>query len=169
MSACCGVDQFIFTLTSSLADDANVDLVPANRSPYYPEPDGVRRWELFKAPLWLNFSDPTILNTGARSHDYLSELSVNTSVSANDEWLELLITGPGNNGTQFASHPIHLHGHDFALLSQSNTTFDPDTTVINRNNPPRRDVALLPQNGHILIAFKLDNPGKFFFFSSYPS
>jgi hypothetical protein len=139
-----------------------VSLVPANTTPYYPQypnEDGFRRWSLFKGPLWLNFSDPTILNTAASSHTFLSELSVNTSISSKDQWLELLITGPNDTGS-FAAHPIHLHGHDFALLAQGNTSFDPNTAVIKRDNPPRRDVALLPQNGYLLIAFKLDNPGK---------
>ena len=27
------------------------------------------------------------------------------------------------------------------------------------NNPPRRDVVLLPANGFVVIAFKADNPG----------
>ena len=28
------------------------------------------------------------------------------------------------------------------------------------DNPPRRDVALLPQGGYLIIAFKADNPGS---------
>lgn len=68
------------------------------------------------------------------------------------------MTGPAEGN--FASHPIHLHGHDFALLAQGNTTFDPATTVVKRDNPPRRDVALLQRNGFLLIAFKIDNPGE---------
>ena len=30
---------------------------------------------------------------------------------------------------------------------------------LKRDNPPRRDVALLPANGYLVIAFKSDNPG----------
>ena len=30
---------------------------------------------------------------------------------------------------------------------------------LNLNNPPRRDVALLPANGYLVLAFKSDNPG----------
>jgi hypothetical protein len=115
---------------------------------------------MHKAPLWLNFNDPTIFNPKGNNHESLSQLVVNTTLSENDQWIELLITGPGGNGTQFAAHPIHLHGHDFALLSQEDKPFDPTTAVIKRDNPPRRDVALLPLNGYLLIAFKADNPGK---------
>ena len=31
---------------------------------------------------------------------------------------------------------------------------------LNLNNPPRRDVALLPANGYLVLAFKSDNPGS---------
>lgn len=65
---------------------------------------------------------------------------------------------------------MHLHGHDFALLRQSYDPFnddignDPDAMQdfidsLSYDNPARRDVVLLPKNGYIVIAFKLDNPG----------
>jgi len=59
------------------------------------------------------------------------------------------------------THPIHLHGHDFAILAQNTTAYDPvdSPATFNFNNPPRRDVALLPSNGYLAIAFKPDNPG----------
>lgn len=57
------------------------------------------------------------------------------------------------------SHPIHLHGHDFWILKQEVGTYDPATTVFNTINPPRRDVATLPGNGFLTIAFQLNNPG----------
>lgn len=31
---------------------------------------------------------------------------------------------------------------------------------MNSDNPPRRDVALLPAGGYLVIAFKADNPGS---------
>lgn len=147
-----------------VADQMDVNLVFANTTPYfpqYPDTDGFRRWQMFKGPLWLNFSDPTILNTEGSTSTFQSQLLVDTKFSAKDQWVELLITGPPGI-TRIAAHPIHLHGHDFALLSQGNTTFNASTAVIKRDNPPRRDVALLPRSGYLLIAFKVDNPGKSF-------
>jgi len=56
---------------------------------------------------------------------------------------------------------IHLHGHDFAILQQAeNTPYIKSNIRINRYNPPRRDVVLMPENGFIIIAFKADNPGS---------
>ena len=57
-------------------------------------------------------------------------------------------------------HPIHLHGHDFWILGQATGIFDLSTSTLNLINPPRRDVASLPANGYLAIAFKKDNPGS---------
>ncbi|KAK1955884.1 multicopper oxidase [Colletotrichum sublineola] len=55
-------------------------------------------------------------------------------------------------------HPIHLHGHDFLLLGTGAGKFtSPETLQF--DNPTRRDVAQLPGNGWLVIAFKTDNPG----------
>lgn len=37
--------------------------------------------------------------------------------------------------------------------------FDGTASSFNTANPPRRDVATLPGNGYLAIAFLLDNPG----------
>lgn len=57
------------------------------------------------------------------------------------------------------NHPIHLHGHDFWIIGQATGIFSVDTSALNLINPPRRDVATLPGNGYLAIAFKKDNPG----------
>ena len=58
------------------------------------------------------------------------------------------------------THPIHLHGHDFWIIAQSTGIFDLATADLNLVNPPRRDVATLPGNGYLAMAFKKDNPGS---------
>ena len=59
------------------------------------------------------------------------------------------------------AHPIHMHGHDFVILGQGPDHYDEKETpkTFRYNNPPRRDVALLPAGGYLAIAFKPDNPG----------
>lgn len=57
------------------------------------------------------------------------------------------------------AHPIHLHGHDFWMVGQNTGKFDGNMSALNKANPPRRDVATLPGNGYLALAFKLDNPG----------
>jgi len=72
----------------------------------------------------------------------------------------IINSGNGTNSMAGGTHPIHLHGHDFAIISQGSTRFDPaNPPQFNLDNPPRRDVAMLPNDGHLALAFKTDNPG----------
>ena len=61
-----------------------------------------------------------------------------------------------------AAHPMHLHGHNFYVLSESNGPWD--GTIVNAANPQRRDVQLLQPGSttvpsHMVIQFDADNPG----------
>ncbi|KAI9844992.1 MAG: hypothetical protein M1837_005136 [Sclerophora amabilis] len=56
-----------------------------------------------------------------------------------------------------AAHPMHLHGHNMFVLSEGNGTWD--GTIVNPKNPQRRDVQMLPPNGHLVLQFTADNPG----------
>lgn len=58
---------------------------------------------------------------------------------------------------------MHLHGHDFALLQQSDKNYTQDNFDPNFDNPPRRDVVLLPAGGFIAIALRAYNPGAWAF------
>ncbi|KAL2350173.1 putative multicopper oxidase, type 1 [Cryomyces antarcticus] len=64
-------------------------------------------------------------------------------------------------GTPPIPHPIHLHGHDFFVLGAGAGTFDPTTytTTLNFATPPRRDTAIMPGGGWLVIAFNTNNPG----------
>ena len=130
------------------------------------------------APLRINFSDPTLLaldrlNTSLVKQAHLDIVTLDDVDE--DKWIWLLITAPYGvppDGARIfvpAAHPMHLHGHDFALLKQSTTNWDVDKHRVNFtcqgggikcDNPPRRDVALLPASGYLIIAFKADNPGE---------
>jgi FtsP/CotA-like multicopper oxidase with cupredoxin domain len=53
-----------------------------------------------------------------------------------------------------------MHGHDFYILAQGDSPYDPaNPPTLATKNPPRRDVAMLPYSGYLVIAFKTDNPG----------
>ena len=135
-----------------------------------PPPGQFSRWSLGKQPLWLDFSNPTILNVNKlrTAEDWPPQYVVVPQSVTTGSWIYLVITtnafpfGPNPNKNFVpASHPIHLHGHDFAILKQSRSPYwEGDLwNNITVNNPPRRDVALLPGGGYLLIAFKADSPG----------
>lgn len=45
------------------------------------------------------------------------------------------------------------------MLAASSDRWNGTTDDWQYTNPPRRDVAMLPANGHLVIAWALDNPG----------
>lgn len=147
--------------------DYNIGLTTTKGAPYYPADRAIARWDLTDHPMWLNMSRPTITNLNT-DWNKLPHLAVVTSDPKVESWIEMLLTinktkPPADPTKVFIplAHPIHLHGHDFALLAQSNKLYNKTEAdkLIKRDNPPRRDVALVPAGGYIIIAFKADNPG----------
>jgi hypothetical protein len=128
--------------------------------------------------MWLNFSSPALLN-GTQDFSAKPWLTVVDTGDVDEEsWVQMnIISGSKSNKTPTkpkplpkvpglfvpGQHPIHLHGHDFAVLDQcvpdDQTECDINKASYTLNNPPRRDVAFLPDNGYLIIAFKADNPG----------
>lgn len=54
-----------------------------------------------------------------------------------------------------------MHGHDVVLLGQGNGVFNSGSasSLLNFDDPPRRDVVELVPNGWTVLAFETDNPG----------
>ncbi|KAK3375889.1 multicopper oxidase [Lasiosphaeria ovina] len=119
-------------------------------------PNPVINWEIKDGIHFLShWENPTLLQLAGPGNVTFPDEQQVLEVNGVDKMQFVLIqTDSGGD------HPIHLHGHDFWIVDQSNTTkFDPSTFVPNTINPPRRDVALLNGSGHLVIAFKADNPG----------
>lgn len=116
----------------------------------------------------VTFDTPT-LQLLPTVQDYTSKIYGNSVFynSAN-QWVYWII-----QNAFVTSHPMHLHGHDFAVLGQAyNKTFtDADIPSLNFDNPMRRDTVLLygagtpvdpvsaRQPGYTVIGFKTNNPG----------
>ena|SRR5436305_11465515 len=54
---------------------------------------------------------------------------------------------------------MHLHGHDFYLLAQGIGAYNSSSVTLVTKNPPRRDVAMLPSSGYMVIGYQANNPG----------
>ncbi|RHZ57677.1 uncharacterized protein CDV56_105308 [Aspergillus thermomutatus] len=61
-----------------------------------------------------------------------------------------------NNNT--SPHPMHIHGHDMYVLSHGPGEWD-GSTVVNPQNPLRRDVQMLDPFSHLVIQIDANNPG----------
>lgn len=114
------------------------------------------KWTLNDSSLLLDWASPTLTRVINGSLTFPTDYNVVSVNGTSSDWAMLVI----QDATGFGLfHPIHLHGHDFWVVAQDAGTFDPATTNMTLTNPPRRDVATLPGNGYLAIAFKLDNPG----------
>ena len=121
------------------------------------------RWDLTDTPLYLNYSNPSILNT--LNQTFLNDpFQAMIKYNFSTGYVYLIVDGANLPGLQQktpapAAHPIHLHGHDFVILAQTNETFNGTVPAFDPINPTRRDVALLYGGGYLALAFKPDNPG----------
>lgn len=68
------------------------------------------------------------------------------------------------NNRDDGRHPFHLHGHHFQTLFRSeDDEGDWDGSAEFKGVPMRRDTVVVRGNGHVVLRFKADNPGKFTF------
>ncbi|KZV97348.1 hypothetical protein EXIGLDRAFT_764477 [Exidia glandulosa HHB12029] len=115
--------------------------------------DMVFRWNIHGATMNIDFNYPTLQQLADGNTTFPPPLNPIFIDQANRTAYWVI-----QNQSPVA-HPIHLHGHDFNVVAQGTGTFDAATTPLKWNNPTRRDVAMLPGNGHLFIAFRTDNPG----------
>lgn len=120
--------------------------------------DSYFKWTINTSSLILDWKDPTMAHVFRNESVFPTPYNVYEVNKKTDgpEWAVLVIQD--ESGFNLA-HPIHLHGHDFWVLAQASGIFNGSTESFNTKNPPRRDVATLPGNGYLAIAFALDNPG----------
>ncbi|KAF2124574.1 multicopper oxidase [Dothidotthia symphoricarpi CBS 119687] len=114
--------------------------------------DMLFRWYMNSTTMVVDWEDPTLSKILAGNTTYATSNAVIELPTAN-QWFYLVIAT-----TLSIPHPIHLHGHDFFILAQASGTYS-DSVTLNLDNPPRRDTAMLPASGYLVIAFETDNPG----------
>lgn len=96
---------------------------------------------------------PTVLQA-LEGNDTWTEKQRVIELPGADEWVYMVVSSAFSQ-----DHPIHLHGHDFFVLAQGYGKFVNDSDALTLVGAPRRDVAMLPASGYLVIAFKTDNPG----------
>ncbi|KAI1121075.1 putative extracellular dihydrogeodin oxidase/laccase [Nemania abortiva] len=110
-------------------------------------------WEMGSTSMVSQWDYPSLLQV-YEGNDTWGEEQQSYAFPDADVWVYWII-----QTTNAQPHPMHLHGHDFAILGQGTGTFDSSTANLTLTNPPRRDVVQLPGQGYAVIAFKTDNPG----------
>ncbi|KAK5741177.1 hypothetical protein LTR17_004117 [Elasticomyces elasticus] len=104
-----------------------------------------------------NYNDPVLLDAKLGNMNFPADYNVyNFGTSPS---IRLVVY----NYAQTGVHPMHLHGHNMYILQVGTGLWD--GSIVNANNPQRRDVQLLPnavsatEPGYIVIQYDTDNPG----------
>lgn len=117
----------------------------------FPKPaTALFRWTLNTTSMLVSWEDPTLLQVYNNQTNFTRSSGV-IELPYKDQWVYLMI-----NTTVPVTHPIHLHGHDFSILAQGSGLWNGSIVT---KNPPRRDTAMLPASGYLLLAFQTNNPG----------
>ncbi|KAG9247374.1 laccase [Calycina marina] len=77
--------------------------------------------------------------------------------TAVNEWVYVVIQ---DLSALNANHLMDVHGRDYYVLAQGAGLLLLGITKLNLVNPPRRDMATLPGNGFMVMAFYTDNLGE---------
>jgi FtsP/CotA-like multicopper oxidase with cupredoxin domain len=123
--------------------------------------DGVvNKWYINNGYMNVNYSQPTL----STLDDSLNQTLISNPVilSTANTWVYFII-----QNQFFASHPMHIHGHDVSVLGTGSSPWDNSLVdTLNFVNPTRRDTVMLqgstnPANpaGYTVIGFETDNPG----------
>ncbi|CCK73114.1 ferroxidase FET3 KNAG_0M02610 [Huiozyma naganishii CBS 8797] len=111
----------------------------------------------------------TVLSAGDQADDVtIYGSNTNTFVLKKDEIVELVL-----NNQDTGNHPFHLHGHVFQALIRDveyddalglkPVSYDPDDHAPFPEYPMIRDTIYLRPQSNLVIRFKADNPGVWFF------
>jgi hypothetical protein len=115
--------------------------------------DNLFKWYLNSTTFVSDWANPTALQVSSGVTTFGASEAIISLPEAN-KWMYIVVQ------TEIPlAHPIHLHGHDFFLLASGSSTYNASTVSLNLANPPRRDVAMLPAAGYVVLAFETDNPG----------
>lgn len=113
--------------------------------------DNLFRWYLNNSTMIVDRGNPTLLQV--YNGDMSFSNSSNVITLPQNQWSYIVIETSDD-----VTHPIHLHGHDFYILAQGNGTYN-SSDISTLVNPPRRDTAMLPATGYLVLAFQSNNPG----------
>lgn len=137
----------------------------------YPDPAAGNKshffqWVLKDAPQHVDWANPSLKTVFTDADTTLPPEAASFSLDfETDEWVYFLVV---NNFTRelpdsTSRHPMHLHGHDMAVLAQGPAPL-PDDFVFNLENPARRDTVMVELGGGWMwIAFQINNPGAWLF------
>lgn len=110
-------------------------------------------WTMNDVSFRGNYNNPIFLLAATGNDSYPQNPEWNVYNFGSNNSIRIVIENPGP-----AAHPMHLHGHNFYVLNVGKGNWD-GNTIINGDNPQRRDTQIVPAGGFLVIQFEADNPG----------
>ncbi|KAE9983102.1 hypothetical protein BLS_004937 [Venturia inaequalis] len=111
------------------------------------------KWYISGTSFMAQYNDPTLLAVAQNVSLPTDSGALLIPLTQAKQWIYVIVQSPIP-----LPHPLHLHGHDFFILAEGSGSYDP-SIPLTLVNPPRRDTALMPAAGFIVLAFETDNPG----------
>lgn len=146
---------FPFPATSNPATTENIDIT------FGPNATGHLLWYMNKSSFRANYNHPILLLANLGNTSYPDDPEWNVYNFGNNNSVRIIF-----KNTIPASHPMHLHGHNFNILAEGTGTWDGKVTNI--FNTQRRDVQImLPAAivdgarvpSYMVVQYNTDNPG----------
>jgi FtsP/CotA-like multicopper oxidase with cupredoxin domain len=113
------------------------------------------QWTLNETAIRTPWDKPTLQYVLEQNTSYPRNANIITLPRGNT-WSYWVIQAIGTLAPPVA-HPMHLHGHDFYVLGAGTGIFD-GSQPLKYTNPPRRDVAMLPPSGWLVLALFVSLP-----------
>ncbi|KAH6885321.1 multicopper oxidase-domain-containing protein [Thelonectria olida] len=112
---------------------------------------GVNLFKFDGVDFRTNYNSPTLLLSKLGETDFKEQWNVRNVGKAKSVRLNIINNTP-------IPHPMHMHGFNMYILNEGDGAWD--GTIVNRNNPMRRDVIQVRGNGHVVVQFDAaTNPG----------
>ncbi|KAJ5587200.1 Iron transport multicopper oxidase fetC [Penicillium hispanicum] len=183
--------QAVMTVNSSsdLYPYDDINLVPHDRMPLLPDADMVINVTVYMEDVGSGASYSFLNNISYTKpkvptlYSVLSsgDLATNPAIYGNNTHSVILehnsVVDIVLNNADTGSHPFHLHGHNFQIISRAPpygkhfydflngnpVAYNPSNHTKFPAYPARRDTFVLPPQGYTVVRFVADNPGVWFF------
>ncbi|ONH64974.1 Iron transport multicopper oxidase FET3 [Cyberlindnera fabianii] len=156
----------------------DITLIPMSQTPLLPNPthqitleydsdyygEGRTRYYTINGHPHLSPRVPTIntifsANATSVNNPSIYGAATNAILISKDDIIEIVV-----NSYDHMKHPFHLHGHNFQVIARgSREHYDPDKDYQFPSVPMIRDTINVPGRGFVVLRFKADNPGVWFF------
>jgi len=109
-------------------------------------------WTMNGSSFRANYNHPTLLLANAGNTSYPFDPQWNVYNFGSNKTVRFIF-----NNHSPAAHPMHLHGHNFFVLNAGLGTWD--GSIVNPENPQRRDTQQVLVGGFLVVQIDMDNPG----------